>query len=87
MERSTQFLIETVQQLVDNPASVRVVSKLDEKGVLLTLTVDPSDVGKVLGKQGSIANSIRVILRSVGAREGASVHLHITDPLRDIAKK
>lgn len=87
MERSTLFLIETVKLLVDHPEEVQVARKMDEMGVLITLTVHSGDVGKVLGKQGSIANALRVILRSVGSREKESVHLRIHDPLREIGKQ
>ena len=57
-----QFVEYIVKTLVNNPDGVEVDRKIDEKGVLLSLTVDPSDVGRVIGKRGVTAQAIRVLL-------------------------
>lgn len=83
MEKSTDFLKSTALLLVDNPNAVTVERKLDDRGTLLTLMVDQKDIGKVLGKQGNTANSLRVLLRAIGARENERVSLKVHDPEKD----
>ena len=56
---------------------VSVERKIDEKGVLLSLTVDPEDVGRVIGKRGATAQSLRVLLRALGTKQDARYNLKI----------
>ena len=60
-----------VKSLVDNPDKVEVTSENEsEKVVIVNVTVDPEDLGKVIGKGGRIANSIRTIIKSASAKSG-----------------
>jgi len=52
---------------------------IDEKGVLLTLTVNPADLGRVIGKRGSTAQSLRTLLRALGAKNDARYNLKIVN--------
>ena len=72
-----QFVEYIVKTLVNNPDKVAVERKIDEKGVLLSLTVDPSDVGRVIGKRGVTAQAIRVLLRALGTKQDARYNLKI----------
>ena len=72
-----QFVEYIVKTLVNNPEKVAVERKIDEKGVLLSLTVDPSDVGRVIGKRGVTAQAIRVLLRALGTKQDARYNLKI----------
>ena len=63
-----------------NPDKVKVERKVDEMGVLITLSVDPSDMGKIIGKEGRTAKAIRTLLRVVGAKRKARVNLKIYEP-------
>ena len=72
-----QFVEYIVKTLVNNPEKVAVERKIDEKGVLLSLTVDPSDVGRVIGKRGITAQAIRVLLRALGTKQDARYNLKI----------
>ncbi len=72
-----QFVEYIVKTLVNNPEKVAVERTIDEKGVLLTLTVDPSDVGRVIGKRGVTAQAIRVLLRALGTKQDARFNLKI----------
>ncbi|MBR3324062.1 KH domain-containing protein [Candidatus Saccharibacteria bacterium] len=72
-----QFVEYIVKTLVNNPDKVSVERKIDEKGVLLSLTVDPEDVGRVIGKRGATAQSIRVLLRALGTKQDARYNLKI----------
>ena len=83
-----QFVEYIVKTLVNNPDKVVVDRKIDEKGVLLSLTVDPSDVGRVIGKRGVTAQAIRVLLRALGTKQDARYNLKIvnTDDEGDSAR-
>ncbi len=75
-----QFVEYIVKSLVGNPDAVEVKRTIDEKGVLLELTVDPEDLGRVIGKRGSTAQSIRSLLRALGTKNDARYNLKIVDP-------
>ncbi len=83
-----QFVEYIVKTLVNNPEKVAVERKIDEKGVLLSLTVDPEDVGRVIGKRGVTAQAIRVLLRALGTKQDARYNLKIvnTDEEREGGK-
>ncbi len=66
--------------LVDNPEAVKVDRKIDEMGVLITLDVDPKDMGMVIGREGMTAKALRTLLRVIGARNNARVNLKINEP-------
>ena len=74
-----QFVEFVVKSLVANPDDVRIDRIVDEKGVLLTLTVNPEDLGRVIGKHGATAQSIRTLLRSLGKKNDARYNLKIVD--------
>ncbi len=76
------FLDYLVKSIVDHPEDVVIKKTHDDRGVLLTLTVHPDDMGKVLGKQGKIANeAIRPLLKVVGFKHSANVSLIIDEPV------
>ena len=74
-----QFVEYIVKTLVNNPDKVEVERTIDEKGVLLTLTVDPEDIGRVIGKRGVTAQAIRVLLRALGTKQDARFNLKIVN--------
>ena len=80
MEQDQAFLEFVVKGLVDNPESVEITRTVDEMGVLLLLTVHPDDMGKIIGKAGNTAKSIRTLLRVVGMKTDARVNLKIEEP-------
>ena len=67
------------QALVDKPNSVEVSEYDTESGLLYELRVDPSDIGKVIGKSGRTAEAMRVILNAVSLKHGRRIHLDILD--------
>lgn len=75
-----EFLEFLIKGLVDYPDEVEVNRSVDEMGVLLTLKVNPKDMGRVIGRQGSTARSIRSLVRLVGLRHNARVNLKIVEP-------
>jgi predicted RNA-binding protein YlqC (UPF0109 family) len=80
IERDAQFLEYVIKGLVDNPDKVVINRTVDEMGVLLTLSVDPIDMGKVIGRSGNTAKAIRTLLRVVGMKNNARVNLKINEP-------
>lgn len=80
MEKDQNFVEMVVKEIVDNPDKVKTERKVDEMGVLIELTVDPSDMGKIIGKEGKTAKAIRTLLRVLGAKEHARVNLKIIEP-------
>ncbi len=75
-----EFLEYLVKSLVDHPADVIVERRVDEMGVLLSLKVNPEDMGQVIGRAGSTAKSIRSLVRIVGLKNHARVNLKIEEP-------
>jgi predicted RNA-binding protein YlqC (UPF0109 family) len=74
-----QFVEYVVKSLVGNPEAVQIERRIDEKGVLLELTVDPEDLGRVIGKRGATAQSLRTLLRALGTKNDARYNLKIVD--------
>ena len=74
-----QFIEFVVKSLVSKPDAVKVDRRIDEKGVLLELTVDPEDLGRVIGKRGATAQSMRTLLRALGTKNDARYNLKIID--------
>lgn len=74
-----QFVEFIVKSLVSKPDSVQIERTIDEKGVLLELTVDPEDLGRVIGKRGATAQSLRTLLRALGTKNDARYNLKIVD--------
>src|SRR6266566_6649378 len=74
-----QFIEFIVKSLVSNPDAVKIERRIDEKGVLLELTVDPEDLGRVIGKRGATAQSLRTLLRALGTKNDARYNLKIID--------
>lgn len=74
-----QFIEYIVKSLVGYPDDVAVERLIDEKGVLLTLTVNPEDLGRVIGKRGVTAQSLRTLLRALGTKNDARYNLKIVN--------
>jgi len=74
------FLEFIVKALVDHPEDVKVDRKVDEMGVLLSLKVNPEDMGQIIGRSGSTARSIRSLVRIIGLKNHARVNLKIEEP-------
>jgi uncharacterized protein len=81
MEESDKVFLEyVVKALVDNPNDVKIDRTVDEMGVLISLTVNPADMGKIIGRMGNTAKAIRTLLRIIGMKNNARVNLKINEP-------
>lgn len=79
-DQDRQFVEYVVKAMVDHPDDVVCDRTVDEMGVLITLKVNPEDLGQVIGRQGQTAKSLRTLLRVVGAKHHARVNLKIYEP-------
>ena len=79
-EIDQQFVEYVVKSLVNHPDDVTTDRNVDEQGVLITLHVNPEDMGYVIGKEGKTAQALRILLRTVGAKMNLKVHLRIYEP-------
>ena len=78
--KDVAFVEYIVKAIVENPEAVEVERTVDEMGVLITLKVDKEDMGKLIGKNGQTAKSIRTLLRIIGSKNNARVNLKIVEP-------
>lgn len=74
------FLEEIIKAIVNNPDEVKVTRTVDERGVLLTLDVNPTDIGYVIGRRGNTIRAVRTLLKVVGAKNNALVNLKVNEP-------
>jgi hypothetical protein len=75
-----EFLEYVVKNLVDHPETVKVERKVDEMGVLLSLTVHAEDMGQIVGREGSTARALRTLVRIIGLKNHARINLKIEEP-------
>jgi len=75
-----QFVEYIIKGIVSNPNDVRVDRTVDERGVLLTLFVNPADLGHVIGRQGQTAKAVRTLVKIIGKKNNAIVNLKINEP-------
>lgn len=79
MQPDEMFVDYVTRQLVEYPEDVRLDREVDEKGVLIRLTVNKSDLGRVIGKKGATAQALRTLLHALGSRNNARYNLKIED--------
>ena len=79
-DQDQEFVEYLIKTIVDHPDDVSTDRKVDEMGVLITLKVNPEDMGQVIGRSGQNARAIRTLLRVVGAKNNARVNLKIEEP-------
>lgn len=80
MEPDQQYLKTIVQGLVDFPDEVEVERGKDDMGILLTLKVNPQDMGKVIGRGGATINAIRPLLGIFGVIRKARISVQVAEP-------
>jgi len=78
--QDVEFVEYVIKSIVDHPDDVKVDRTVDEMGVLISLVVNPEDMGQVIGRSGATAKSVRTLLRVIGARNNARVNLKIVEP-------
>ncbi len=79
IQKLTDWLQTIICGLVSDSEMVNIVTTNDEQGVLFTVSVSKEDTGKIIGRQGSIAEAIRVLLRSAGMGNQVRASMKIID--------
>ncbi len=87
MVDDVQFLEYVIKALVSHPDDVKINRTVDEMGVLMTLDVNPEDMGKIIGRSGNTAKAIRILLRVVGMKNNARINLKINEPAGSFARR
>lgn len=85
-DKDKEFLEYVIKALVDDPSQVKIDRRVDEMGVLISLTVAPADMGKIIGRNGNTAKAIRTLLRVVGMKNNARVNLKIEEPAGGVGR-
>ena len=80
MQKDQQFLEYVVKSLVNHPEDVKTDREIDDRGVKITLHVNPEDMGYIIGRQGQTARALRILLKIVGAKDDARVSMVIYEP-------
>ncbi len=80
MEKDQEYIEYVVRGIVNHPDDVKTERIVDERGVLITLHINPEDMGYVIGRQGQTARALRTLLKIVGAKNNARVNLKIYEP-------
>jgi len=75
-----EFVEMITKAIVNHPGDVKTERTVDERGVLITLHINPEDMGYVIGREGQTARALRTLLRIVGAKNNARVNLKIYEP-------
>jgi len=73
------FIEYIAKQLVDKPDAVQISEEENDNKIVFKIRVDQTDVGKIIGKQGRTAQSIRVLLSAVAAKHGKRAILEVED--------
>lgn len=80
IEKDVEMLRAVIEPLVSNPQDISIERTMDEKGVLLSLRVAKSDMGRVIGKSGSTIGAVRTIFQALGARMNAHISVKVIEP-------
>jgi len=75
-----EFLENILKSLVNHPEDVKIERTVDEMGVLLTIKLNPADVGIVIGRKGNTIRAIRTLVKIVGLKNRARINLKLEQP-------
>lgn len=78
--KDQEFVEYVVKSIVNHPEDVKAERTVDDRGVLITLHINQEDMGYVIGRQGQTARALRILLKTVGAKDNARVNLKIFEP-------
>lgn len=75
----TEYVQYVVEQLVDNTDAVNVTNSLEGDDLYVDIEVDPADRGRVIGKNGRLIRSLRVVVRAAAGRDGTTAHVELVE--------
>lgn len=79
-QQTVEFVRYVLSQICEDRSAIEVISADDDRGTLVTISVAESDMGKLIGKDGQTIDAIRLLVRSLGARENVKINLKVVDP-------
>ncbi len=74
------FLTFVLERLVEDKDQLKIDHRVDDLGILLTVSVSPSDMGKLIGKSGQTIKSLRTLLRTLGGKHNQRINLKVMEP-------
>lgn len=80
LSREAEILLNLIKELVSMPDDIKMIEQNDDMGVLITVSVNQEDMGKIIGREGSMSKVLRTILRCLGMRNQKRLSLKIVDP-------
>jgi len=80
-EDAFEFVRYVLSQICDDTSAIELESKDDERGTLISISVSKEDMGKLIGKSGQTIDALRLLVRTIGARDGAKINLKVLDPM------
>lgn len=81
MDKLKNWLTAVIGGLVSNSDSIKIDIVEDEQGMLLSLSVDRSEIGKIIGKKGIIAEALKTLVRSAGYQQDIRASMRVVDPV------
>ncbi len=76
---SLDFVRYVLQQICEHPADIHIEHIIDSKGTLLKIKTHEDDMGRVIGKNGQTISALRLLVKSIGARERKKITLKVED--------
>jgi predicted RNA-binding protein YlqC (UPF0109 family) len=80
IKTATDFVKYTLEQICEHSDSIVVEHKVDDLGVLISVTVAEADMGKLIGKSGQTISALRTLVRIIGARDNERINLKVLEP-------
>lgn len=80
IKTATDFVKYTLEQICEHKDSIEVEHKVDDLGVLISVTVAEADMGKLIGKSGQTISALRTLVRIIGARDNERINLKVLEP-------
>ncbi len=80
IKTATDFVKYTLEQICEHEGAIEVEHKVDDLGVLISVTVAESDMGKLIGKNGQTISALRTLVRIIGARDNQRINLKVLEP-------
>lgn len=78
-----EFVKSLVSELVDNKNDVQIYKTMDDQGILLTVFVNPSDMGMLIGRQGNCISALRTLVKCIFKKQNKNVYIRVHDPRED----
>ncbi len=79
-ENTMEFVRYILEQLCENKSAIQVEANDDDRGTLMTITVATEDMGRLIGKSGQTIDAVRLLVKTMGARDNQRIYLKVLEP-------